>query len=109
MCYVTYYDCILIWVGWLVWTSYGQDREASLITQHHHRSTTCVGFRLRSESKSGHQGRTEQTARIGAVTAEMVNRFYSATLRGLTVITRAASHVLSNDRDLIPLPARVGI
>jgi hypothetical protein len=56
-CYVTYCDCIPIWVGWLVWTSYGPDQEASLITQHHHWSTTTVGYGQRSES--GHQGRTE--------------------------------------------------
>jgi hypothetical protein len=39
-----------IWVGWLVWTSYGPDRETSLITQRHHWSSTAVGYGPRSES-----------------------------------------------------------
>ncbi len=80
LCYVTHCDCIPIWVNWLVWTSYGPDREASLITQHHRRSTTAVRVGYGPRSESGHQGRTEQTARIGAVTADIVKRFNSATL-----------------------------
>ncbi len=30
------------------WTSYGPDREASIITPRHHRSTTAVGYSERS-------------------------------------------------------------
>ncbi len=49
----------------------------SLITQHHHWSTTANGYGQRSES--GRQGRTERTARIGAVTAGAYKRSYPAT------------------------------
>jgi hypothetical protein len=81
--YVTYCYCIPIWVGWLVWTSCWQDREASLITQYHNQSITAIGYYgLRSES--GHQGRNKRTARIGAVTADIVNRFYSATFERIS-------------------------
>jgi hypothetical protein len=81
--YVTYCDCIPIWVGCLVGTSYGPDREASLITQHHHRSITAVGYGPRSES--GHPGRLRGSERS--------RRTWSTPppLRGLRVIARAAS------------------
>ncbi len=39
-----------IWVGWLVWTLYGPDREASLLTLHLHWSSTAIGCGPRSES-----------------------------------------------------------
>jgi hypothetical protein len=56
-----------IWVGWLVWTLYGPDREASLITQRHHWSSTAVRVGYGPWSESGRPvGRTERTARIGA-------------------------------------------
>ncbi len=48
----------------------------SLITEHNLSSTAAFGYGPRSES--GHHGRTERTARIGAVTSDVVNRFYSA-------------------------------
>ncbi len=42
ICYITYCDCIPSWDGWLLWTLYGQDREASLITQLHHGGTIII-------------------------------------------------------------------
>ncbi len=41
-----------IWVGWLVWTLYGPDREASLLTLQLHWSSTAIGYGPRSESGS---------------------------------------------------------
>jgi hypothetical protein len=81
------------------------DQDMNVSSVHHltiskyYCRTTAVSYGLRSES--GHQGRIEPTARIGAVTKDMVNCFYSATLRGLTVIARATSQELSSDGDLI--------
>ena len=90
-CYATYCGCIPIWAGWLVWTSYGPDREASLfITGALPPSATGRGL------SRANIGRTERTARIGADMADSA----SPPLQRLSVIascdlvfTRAASMI----------------
>jgi hypothetical protein len=43
-CYVTCCDCILIWVGWLVWTSYGPDSGSGGITNHNGVTTPSLAY-----------------------------------------------------------------
>ena len=56
-----------IWVGWLVWTPYGPDRESSLLTYLHNDTTGALPLSATGRGLGRAAiGRTEQTARIGA-------------------------------------------